>query len=174
MNYRTLFCMFVMALVAPALVAMADEKTPSGAAQFEQLKRLAGDWTAVTKDGKPGDAVATSIRVTSGGSAVQETIFPGTPKEMVTMYHLDGPDLVLTHYCMLGNQPTLRAEPSNDPSHLVFKFVRAGNLKSEADQHMDHVTLTILGPDHYRAEWTACQDGKACHVENLDFVRKQK
>jgi len=173
MNYRTLFCTFVLALVAPALVAMADEKA-SSTAQFEQLKKLAGDWVAVAKDANPGDRVATSIRVTSGGSAIQETIFPGTPKEMVTMYHLDGNHLVLTHYCMLGNQPTLRAEPSSDPSRLVFKFLRAGNLQSENDQHMDHVTLTILGPDHYTAEWTACQDGKDCHIENLDFVRKHK
>ena len=173
MNYRTLFCTFVLAVIAPAIVAMAEEKTSSAAAQFEQLKKLAGDWVAV-KDGKPGEAVATSIRITSGGTAIEETIFPGTPKEMVTMYHLDGQDLVLTHYCMLGNQPTMRAEPSSDPGRVAFKFVRAGNLKSEGEQHMDHVTLTILGPDHYRAEWTACQDGKDCHVENLDFVRKHK
>jgi hypothetical protein len=29
---------------------------------------------------------------------------------MVSAYHLDGEDLLLTHYCIANNQPTLRAQ----------------------------------------------------------------
>ena len=36
--------------------------------------------------------------------------FPGTGHAMTTVYHLDGRDLVLTHYCMGGNQPRMRAK----------------------------------------------------------------
>src|SRR5580700_11113984 len=105
MTYRTVPVLFLIALVPLALTATAGEKTSSSsAARFEALKKLAGDWVEVGKDGKPSTTVLTSIRVTAGGSAIHETIFPGTDKEMVTLYHLDGDDLILTHYCVLGNQ----------------------------------------------------------------------
>jgi hypothetical protein len=146
---------------------------PASAQRFEALKKLAGDWVEVGKDGKPTDKVVSSIRVTSGGSAVQETLFPGSDHEMVTMYHLDGTDLVLTHYCFLGNQPRLRAEPGDEINKIVFKFVGATNLKSAEDHHINGATLTLDGSDHFKAEWVSCKDGKACHRVNLDLVRKQ-
>ena len=62
---------------------------------FEKLKKLAGTWVEADKDGKPTDKVYSVIKVTSGGSVVHETIFPGTPMEMVSVYNLDGGDLVL-------------------------------------------------------------------------------
>jgi len=62
---------------------------------LERLKALAGDWVAA-EDGemaKKGDLVS-RYAVAASGSAVVETVFPGTPHEMVTVYHADGPDLV--------------------------------------------------------------------------------
>jgi hypothetical protein len=151
----------------------ADEKTtPASAQRFEALKKLAGDWVEVGKDGKPTVKVVSSIRVTSAGSAVLETLFPGSDHEMVTMYHLDGDDLVLTHYCSLGNQPRLRAEPGKDINKLVFKFVSSTNLKSPDDHHINGATLTLDGKDHFKAEWVSCKDGKPCHQVKLDLVRK--
>src|SRR5690242_19983450 len=101
MKTRLAFTLLAITLLAVAATSRAEEKAASVNAQrLEVLKQLAGDWVEV-KDGKPTDKVASSIRVTSGGSTVQETLFPGTDHEMVTMYHLDGADLVLTHYCSL-------------------------------------------------------------------------
>src|SRR5262245_32281969 len=115
MKLRTACSMFVFTLVGLTVSATAAEKAASVNAQrFAALKGLVGDWVVLGKDGKPTDAIVSSFRVTAGGNTVQETLFPGTDKEMVTMYHLDGEDLVLTHYCMLGNQPRLRAEPGGD------------------------------------------------------------
>jgi hypothetical protein len=167
--------MFVIALLAGAGLTRAEEKAaPANAQRFEALKKLAGDWVEVGKDGKPTDKVVSSIRVTAGGSAVQETLFPGGEKEMVTMYHLDGDDLILTHYCTLGNQPRLRAEPGKDDNTIVFKFVGGTNLKSGDDHHINGATLTLDGKDHFKAEWVSCKDGKPCHQINMDLVRKQK
>src|SRR5207237_10320126 len=81
------------------------QEPPKSNARFDRLKKLAGDWT--TGGAEPATA---SFRVTAGGSAVVETLFAGTPHEMVTVYTADGDDVKLTHYCMLGNQPTLRAK----------------------------------------------------------------
>src|SRR4029077_1754769 len=105
MKYRAVSAMFVFALFALFSVgvsARADEKaTPETSPRFEALKKLAGDWVELGTDGKPTDKIVSSIRVTSGGNTVQETLFPGSDHEMVTMYHLDGADLILTHYCHL-------------------------------------------------------------------------
>jgi hypothetical protein len=175
MTYRTVPVLLAIALVPLAFSARAGEKTASpNAARFEALKKLAGDWVEVGKDGKPTTTVVTSIRVTAGGSVVHETIFPGTEKEMVTVYNMDGADLILTHYCYLGNQPRMKAEPGKDAKRIVFKFSGATNLKSPDALHMHDATLILIDDDHYRAEWTACQDGKACHEANFDFVRKVK
>jgi hypothetical protein len=174
MKTRTAFVLLATVLAVVATSARADDKgAPVNAQRLEALKKLAGDWVAVDKDGKPTDKVVSSIRVTSGGSAVQETLFPGTEKEMVTMYHLDGADLVLTHYCMLGNQPRLRAEPGTDVNTIVFKFVSSTNLKSTDDHHMNQATLTLDGKDRFTAEWSSCKDGKPCHNVKLDLVRNQ-
>jgi hypothetical protein len=175
MKSRVAFSLLAIALFAVVNSSRADEKTkPVSAQRFEALKKLAGDWVAAGKDGKPTDQVISSIRVTSAGSAIQETLFPGSDHEMVTMYHLDGDDLVLTHYCSLGNQPRLRAEPGQDVNKIVFKFVGATNLKSSNDHHINGVTFTLDGKDHFKAKWVSCKDGKACHEVDLDLVRKQK
>jgi hypothetical protein len=175
MRIATGSLLLVTGLFAFAVSATADEKATTAASQrFEALKKLAGDWVEIGKDGKPTDKVVSSFRVTAAGTALQETLFPGSDHEMITMYHLDGTDLILTHYCVLGNQPRLRAEPDSDANKIVFKFIGGTNLKSANDQHMDHATLTLAGQDHIQAVWVACQDGKACHEVKIDLARKQK
>src|SRR5262245_26324092 len=82
-------------------------------AGLEKMKSMAGTWVVADKDGKPTDEIASVIRVTAGGSAVHETIFPGQPHEMISMYTAEGSDLVMTHYCMLGNQPRMKADPKS-------------------------------------------------------------
>src|SRR6516162_4262898 len=122
MKAQTVSLLLAIAVVAAGVLTRAEEKTtPMAVQRFEALKKRAGDWVEVGKDGKPTDKVVSSIRVTSAGSAVQETLFPGSDHEMVTMYHRDGADLILTHYCALGNQPRLRAEPGEDINKIVFK-----------------------------------------------------
>jgi hypothetical protein len=175
MTFRTVSSLFGITLFVVGVSVRADEKTtPASTQRLEALKSLAGDWVAIGKDGKPTDKVISSIRVTSAGSAVQETLFPGGDHEMVTMYHLDGADLVLTHYCALGNQPRMKAEPSSDVHRIVFKFIGGTNLKSNDEHHMNQATLTIEGKDHFKAEWVSCKDGKPCHQVGFDLVRKPK
>jgi hypothetical protein len=173
--FRTVASMWVIALLAVAVPTRAGDKTrPVNAQRFAALKQLAGDWVEVGKDGKATDKVISSIRVTAAGSAIQETLFPGSDHEMVTLYHLDGDDLVLTHYCSLGNQPRLRAEPGKDVNKIVFTFVGATNLKSKNDHHINGATLTLYGKDRFQAEWVSCKDGETCHQVRLDLVRKPK
>jgi hypothetical protein len=174
MKIRAALSLIVIAAGA-IVAAQAEEKANASAAkQFAALKGLAGDWIELGKDGKPTDKVVSSIRVTAGGNTVQETLFPGTDHEMVTMYYLERGNVVLTHYCMLGNQPHLRAEPGDDPNTIAFKFASISNLKSPEAQHIHGATLTIESSDRFKAVWVANEGEKPCHEVKLDLVRKPK
>src|SRR5262245_30042403 len=141
---------------------------------LETIKKLAGDWVLLGEDGKPTDPVVSSIKVTAGGSAVMEVLFPGTEKEMVTMYTQGEDGLVLIHYCMLGNQPRMKAERGKEANQLAFKFVGGGNLDPDKDNHMHEATYTIVEDNHLQTEWVRCEEGKACETHKFDLVRKQK
>lgn len=140
--------------------------------QLDLMKKLAGDWTGKGKDGMQEFDAKVNYKVTSGGSAVVETIDPGGQHEMVTIYTMDGDDLVLTHYCMLGNQPRMKAEKGT-PHKLVFKFVGGGNLKSEKDDHMHDMTLEWIDADHIKADWSFYKDGKSTMHAVFDLTRKK-
>lgn len=133
--------------------------------RFEQIKSLAGEW--VYADEKAAAAmgvtgVAVTYRVTSAGSAVIETLFPGSPHEMVSVYHLDKGVPVLTHYCAYGNQPTMKAAPAKDAGkEIVFAFAGGCNVDPAKDPHMHDMTMTVIDKDHFKAVWTHWADGKA-------------
>lgn len=151
---------------AAALVATAATSHTAGAAReegpqacFAKLKSFAGDWYA-TDDKTGKDRLALRFRVMAAGTAVEEAEMPGTPQEMVTIYHLDGPSLVMTHYCALGNQPHLKASAASMPDKIQFECVSVGNAKSHREMHMHHLTLVSKDAGHLEAEWQAAQDGK--------------
>jgi len=140
-------------LLALQLAAYCDDKTgqqppaPTNA-NFEKIKKLAGTWLAADKDGKPTDQVFSVIKVTAGGSVVHETLFPGQPDEMVSIYTVDGPDLIMTHYCVLGNQPRMKADPKSPANQISFQFAGGSNLDPKKDKHMHAATLTIADDSH--------------------------
>lgn len=169
---NVLFVVGLAALVASSLSLRAEEPkkhepppTPapapptSGAAALEKLKALAGDWVEIEpKVGEKG-AVAVMYRVTGAGSAVVSTLAPGTPHEMVSVYHRDGSDLVMTHYCAAQNQPRFRAK--SVPANVVaMEFDGGTNVDPAKDVHIHAVKVELLGPDEIRETWTGWKGGK--------------
>jgi hypothetical protein len=152
-------------LLALAIVAYGGDgtggKVPAARtnAGLEKMKRLAGTWVAVGQDGKPTDQVVSLIKVTAGGSAVHETLFPGQPHEMISIYTADGPDLLLTHFCMLGNQPRMKADANAPSNQIRFKFAGGTNLDPKKDKHMHDATLTIVDDDHIEITAVAWEGG---------------
>jgi hypothetical protein len=141
-------------------------------ARFERIKSLAGEWTGPGGAEMNGAPLEVSYRVTAGGSAVEETISPGSEHEMVTMYHLDGGKLMLTHYCMVGNQPRMVAAAGGDVGKIRFEFAGATNLASPNDPHMHQMEMTLLGKDHLKSQWTFFKDGKPAEEARFDLTRK--
>jgi hypothetical protein len=144
-------------------------------ANFDKLNKLAGTWVKADKDGKPTDEVVSIIRSTAGGSVIEETFFPGSDMEMVSMYNVDGPDLVMTHYCILGNQPKLKADPKSPSNKIEWIFAGGSNLDVKKDRHMHGGSLTIIDKDHIETNGVGWVDGKPaeemCGVMKL--VRKK-
>jgi len=154
--------LFWLAVALSGIAWTAD--TPSGGdaakAAFARLKGLAGEWrgTLGSKDGPPTRVV---YRVTGAGSVVVETLFPETDHEMLTVYHMSGDALVLTHYCAAGNQPRMRLDTSaSAPGRLVFAFDGGTNLDPAVDNHMHSGVLTFKDTDHLEAEWAGYQKGQ--------------
>jgi len=155
----------------PAPAASSPTPAAARAAALDPLKRLAGDWVSA-EDGpmtRKGDLVA-RYAVTAGGSAVVETVFPGTDHEMVTVYHADGDDVVLTHFCMEGNQPRMRAHA---PRGKRFDFAYDGgtNIDPTKDRHMHSATLELVRADEIRGEWTELEAGAPVFVARTHLVR---
>ena len=159
-------------LFCVAVASRADDHPKSGVKHpgLEKMKKLAGTWVELDKDGKPSKTVISVFKVTSGGSAVHETIMPGTDHEMVTIYHLDGKDLVLTHYCIFQNQPRLKCDPKSPDNKLVFKFAGGANIDPAKDQHMHDATFTFIDGDTIQVDWQGWSDGKA--DESHKFSKK--
>jgi hypothetical protein len=176
MRVKAAFASFVVAACVAGLSAGQEHKHSANAAgknpAFEQFKGLAGEWVG-KEVGKKGQDIHLTYKVTAGGSAVVETIFPGTDHEMVTLIHPDGNDLLLTHYCMLGNQPQMRASGKENHGKVDFKFVRATNLKSDKDMHMHNVTYTFVDTDTLRSEWTHFKDGQDSGRVVFELKRKK-
>ena len=61
---------------------------------------------------------------------------PGTDHEMVSVYHADGKDVVMTHYCAFGNQPKMKLDPASKDNELKFVFAGGTNLDPAKDTHM--------------------------------------
>lgn len=146
----------------------------SASAALDRFKALAGEWVAA-EDGemhKKGDVVA-RYAVTAAGTAVVETVFPGTPHEMVTVYHADGSDLVLTHYCMEGNQPRMRARNARG-TRFDFAFDGGTNIDPKKDRHMNTASLELVGADEIKSVWTEIEAGKPVFVAKSHLVRKSR
>jgi len=104
---------------------------------------------------------------------VVETLFPGTEHEMMTAYHLNGDQLMLTHYCAAGNQPKMTLDKSSTSSQLVFAFAGGTNLNADKDNHMHSGRIKFIDGDHLEAEWDSYQSGKPAGTHKFFLSRKK-
>jgi hypothetical protein len=154
---------------SPVLGRSADV---DAAAAFDKLKTLKGAWEGKTDNGQK---VTTAFELTANGTALVERYVGSAAMknaEMLTVYHLDGSSLVLTHYCIAKNQPTLKAERFDAKAgEIQFEFVRASNLSSPNAGHMRRALYRIDGPNQFTTSWEFFQDGKKTMTETETFTR---
>src|SRR5262245_34887282 len=150
----TRFAMLLAILVSVAAPSFADpgeHPMPkiSMPKEFDALKKLAGDWEGKTKMGDKEMPVAIHYEVTAGGSAILERMFSGTPHEMISVYTAEGGKVTMTHYCMLGNHPTMTLTKA-EPKTLAFEMKGTDGLHSAKDPHMHALTISFTDANHIR------------------------
>jgi hypothetical protein len=142
----------------------------SGSKEYERMKQLIGVWEGTSNMGKEGDRVRVEYRLTAGGSAIVETLFPGTPEEMISVYHDKKGKLSMTHYCMLQNQPSMKLVNAGVAT-LEFVLTKGSGINPKKDPHMHALTISFVDKDHIVENWTYFEDGKEKGVTRLNLSR---
>jgi len=145
-----------------------SESAKSG---FELFKKLDGRW--IGRSTKGWEETIT-FKTIAKGSVVVENSFDAHPNEtMMTMFHLDGSRLLLTHYCVAGSQPRLAATAFDDSGRIItFTFLDATNLPSRNQGHMDKAVFRFKDENNFSSQWTWYQDGKESWMEEIQYERK--
>src|SRR4051812_14769777 len=155
-------------MMAIAILACLPQAAPKANPLFEELKKLEGRWSSDQKD----HGADVTYKLSSGGTVLVETMAMANHAEMITMYHPDGDGLALTHYCMLGNQPRMKASKDQKPGSITFEGDGGTNMKPE-DQHIHTLTVTFVDADHLKQEWTLFDGGKEKTVVSIPLTRKK-
>jgi hypothetical protein len=146
--------------------AAANTEVDPGTA-FSRLKALVGDWDAESSRGK----AHSRFELIAGGSVLLEHFTEPGGQEMLTAYHLDGSRLVLTHYCVAGNQPQMVAEKFDSTSgELDFAFAGGSNIAPGAG-HMHDAVFHLASNDRFDAKWDFVEAGKVKFSEEIHYTR---
>ena len=144
-----------------------SERPLDAAAAFSRLKSLAGEWESDTQAGK----VHISYEVVAGGTALLERESGEKMPVMLTLFHVDGDHLLLTHYCMAGNQPRMQAKRFNPAAgEIEFQFLDATNLPAGAG-HMHNARYRLIDAQHFQSEWQFYENGKLKFSEGPQYTR---
>ena len=142
----------VLAVLLCSSFALAESDAKKS---FDLMKSMEGKW--VGKNAK-GQSIEVTFRATAGGSALMSEIHGHGPENMVTMFHLDGDRLIMTHYCGAGNQPRMKVI-SADAKSVSFEFFDGTNI-GPGDGHMQTATFSQPDANHHTEEWVFLDHGK--------------
>ena len=158
---------------APA-AAMPAEPVPSvppgedrAGRAFARLAGYAGEWVGT---GEGGFEVGLTLRVVSGGTALYEDLELEPGSNMITIYHRDGSQLMLTHYCSSRSQPRMRTTAlPEDLGLLRFEGMDATNVLAATGAFMKNAQWRFVDPERFTQTWN--QDLVEGQPMHLDFRR---
>lgn len=151
--------------------ALIDGVKTKAELAFEKFQALAGIWQGKAEDGR---VIRDRYEVIAAGTVVvQESEFEAHPGErMMTVVHLDGDRLILTHYCVARNQPRMVAKHiSDDGNKVEFEYFDGTNMKDRNVGHMDKVIWEFKGTDTLSSQWSFYKDGKETFMEKFVSTR---
>lgn len=153
-------------------LAAPEPATAGPAVAFERFKLLTGVWAGRSTKGWVDQV---TLDVIAAGSVVRSTSFDAHPGEtMLTLYHMDGDRLMLTHYCVARNQPRMVATRfEDDGKRITFEFLDATNLPRLGTGHMHSAIVQFRDDDHFSSRWTWFQDGKESWMEEIVYERRR-
>ena len=177
--------LIAMTLIVPA--ALADD-VPQGSlgldaeGAFDVLKQLEGTWEGealvvpVGQSKEDGVQSTTTVKykTIANDTSVMATYAEGLPMEMVSLYHLDGKnELVHTHYCAVGNQPTMRFEKTDKPGVITFGFSSGTNMDVNKDGHVHAGRMQLKADGTLESATELWRDGKLSSMRYTKLTRKE-
>jgi hypothetical protein len=168
---RRIIVLVTLALGSVVLLADEQKSKIERSPGYDKMKTLVGSWEGTADEGNQKIPTNARFKMISDDSALMAWLNEGSKNdEMITMFHMDGSDLMATHYCAAHNQPRMVLISGGDQNRLVFKFKDGTNIQPDAG-HMQQVAFVIDGPNHHIEEWTYLQNGKE-DTTRFDFRRK--
>jgi hypothetical protein len=162
---------------AAGAAGVSEAQDGAGAAALARFRALAGDWEgsfAWTGGRSDAGKMNAAYYLTGNGSAVVENLSLGGAPVMTTVYHLDGADLRMTHYCGAQNQPRLKAQRIDLAQGIVdFSFVDATNLVSPDAPHVNGLEVRFLDADHITLAFRF-ESGAKHSLERINLERAPK
>ncbi len=160
----------VILLGLGAVTGRAQNPTP-----FDQLKKLQGEWIDLEGVVGPKGAVLATYRLTGNGTAVVETLFPGSQSRdddgVSPRRQGHRADALL-----FGRDAAAHAGGAPSSGNvLTFAFDGGTNFNPAKDEHMHNARIEFVSADEIRAEWQGWADGKAAgaHLAKMHLARKK-
>jgi len=179
MNKRQIILVLITLLFTANVLQAADKsKHPhmgsvQPPAKFELLRQLAGKWEGISHSPEGEKKAAVEYQLSSAGTVLLERLNPGQPDEMLSLYHGDGENLLMTHYCALGNQPRMKLAKSDDPKVFKFVYFDGTSMDSAKDPHMHQLTMTLVEKNKITHEWVFFAGGEEQFTVRMDLTRKE-
>ena len=173
----TLLAILALTAAPPVLADGVDATTA-----FEQLKSMAGTWRGMPHgegidteaEAAKGNEAVHEFRVSAAGTVVMETMSPGTDHEMINMYHIDGEDLMLIHYCAAGNQPKMRLDREHSTAtKYIFDFAGGTNLDPAVDHHIHSAAIEWGEGGKVKSVWKGYSGGKEAGVMTFKLAKSE-
>ena len=165
----------VLGILVLSGVPRAEEPESPGPRMFERLKTLTGEWegTFEWSGGRTGSGnLRVTYSLTGGGSALVENLVMGGVPTMTTVYHLDGSDLRMTHYCAARNQPRLKAVRFDEAQGSAeFALVDVTGVGPKNPGHVQAFFVRLFDPERINLRFTFGGGSTRTAVENI-LVRR--
>ncbi|MCQ4166480.1 hypothetical protein [Tahibacter harae] len=165
-TYSTARLRQVLIVAALALLPLCSSSAFAADAQaaFARLGQLAGDWEGQFANGRHHTV---NYRFSAGGTVLVETWALAPGRESITVYYVDGDELLATHYCPQGTQPRLRLV-DDAGGRLSFELRDGGNLALAGKSHQQAFWLELSGENGYRRSETYVENGGAAQSGQAD------
>lgn len=173
MKHFVSICVWLAALVLAQAAYSTEQPAPAyhGSKEFEQIKQLAGTWQGTLKMGDKIQNTKILFTVTANGSAVIETLFSGTPDEMISVY-TDNKNhrLEMTHYCAMGNHPHMSLRKSNN-TNLYLVYDQGSDSGELGKGYMHSLNIVFTDPQHITENWVFIHNGKPNQAVAIPLTR---
>ncbi len=166
----TSYCVALLIAASSMLFAGEIPAAKKGSPEFERMKSLVGTWKGKADMGQGPVEMTVEYSLIAAGSVLQERVFAGTPNEMVTMYYDKDGKLALTHYCVLGNRPSMTLA-SAEGNSMKFNFDQTCGIHAAKESHMHALTLRFDDADTITTSCKSIIEGKECPENSTTFKR---